>query len=189
MKLDRLGLETCPAGLSELSVIHLDLSQNNLVTIPSQLIITNLMYIKEIYLDFNYLTTLPNELTFCSFLKVLSVNFNNITALPDNIGSIETLRYLGVEGNPLTVFPPSLTNIPNLQELRHDDKDYDIPTSILSQRQTKALMFENLLEYLEFLRRFEVRFNMKSHWVPDKASNSCSECRSEFTNLNRRVRY
>jgi len=186
MKLDRLGLDACPPGLAELSIIHLDLSQNNLTTIPSQVIITNLMYLKEIYLDFNYLTALPSELTFCSFLKVLSVNFNNITTLSDNIGTIETLQYLGVEGNPLTMFPPSLTNLPRLQELRHDNKEYDIPNSILAQKKTKALLFDDLLEYMEFLRRFEVRFNMKSHWVPDKSASSCSECRSDFSKVNRR---
>ena len=51
----------------------------------------------------------------------------------------------------------------------------------------RQLTSTNYFQYIVTLHKQRIQFNSKSHWVKDKDINSCVECCSSFTNLNRRV--
>lgn len=188
--LDRLGLDSVPTEL-ETTSIHLsflDLSMNRISSLPKQMLINNMMALSELYLDFNFLTQLPSEITFLP-LKVLSINFNQITKLPPKIGNIGKLKYLGIQGNKkLLEIPLSIIEIPNLLELRHGDREHLLPMeTIRSLHSDRKMIAYTLMEYLDELSQFSFQFKQKSHWIPDREREACVDCLRPFTNLRRRV--
>lgn len=187
--LDRLGLDSVPTELETTSVhlSFLDLSMNRISSLPKQMLINNMMALSELYLDFNFLTQLPSEITFLP-LKVLSINFNQITKLPPKIGNIGKLKYLGIQGNKkLLEIPLSIVEIPNLLELRHDDREHLLPMELIrSLHSDRKMIAYTLMEYLDELSQFSFQFKQKSHWIPDREREACVDCQRPFTNLRRR---
>lgn len=214
--LSRSNLTEIPQELISSSVIirRLDVSENSISQIPAQLIINNINYLTELYLDYNKLTSLPKELLFLQKLCILSVCYNNLSELPANIGKLQTLQSIRMSGNPrFQEIPYSIVLLENLLEFRHDDISFRIPiesistsanpsNTLLSSSAENSKSPSELLSsippshlrvvasvyrYLTVLRPFNVIFSQTSHLKRKTDASECTLCRNPFTNLSRKV--
>lgn len=136
MSMDILPHLTMPLG----NITTLDLSSNNLQSIPES-IIARLLNVVVLDVRSNQLTSLPNSIGCLSKLKVLNVsgnllhdlpatieecraleelnaNFNQLTRLPDTLGfELHGLRRLSVNSNKLACLPSSTSHMTALRSL------------------------------------------------------------------------
>jgi len=78
---------------------NLYLSWNRLSSIPPQ--IGTMRFLTHLDLSFNNLSFLPPEIGMLTNLKKLSLYDNNLEDLPYELGTLFQLEMLGIEGNPL----------------------------------------------------------------------------------------
>ena len=84
----------------------LNLSGLGLTTIPPEVFeLTNL---KQLFLDSNKLTDLPQNVGQLTNLKVLSLSGNRLTTLPPELFELSGITGLWLDNNSLTAFPPDL---------------------------------------------------------------------------------
>jgi len=136
MSMDTIPHLSMPLG----SITTLDLSNNNLQSIPES-IIARLLNVVVLDVRSNQLTSLPNSIGCLSKLKVLNVsgnllrdlpatieecraleelnaNFNQLTKLPDTLGfELHGLRRLSVNSNKLAYLPSSTSHMTALRSL------------------------------------------------------------------------
>lgn len=136
MSMDTLPHLTTPLG----NITTLDLSNNNLESIPES-IIARLLNVVVLDVRSNQLKSLPNSIGCLSKLKVLNVsgnmlqelpatieecrvleelnaNFNQLTRLPDTLGfELHGLRRLSVNSNKLAHLPSSTSHMTALRSL------------------------------------------------------------------------
>lgn len=116
----------------------LDLSNNQLTTLPKELV--QLKNLKIIFASNNLFTTLPEVLGECDSLEMVGFKANKIehvpfnalpkklrwliltdnciTALPDSLGERPKLQKLALAGNKLTKLPLTLSKLNNLELIR-----------------------------------------------------------------------
>ncbi len=116
----------------------LDLSNNQLTTLPKELV--QLKKLKIIFASNNLFTTLPEVLGECDSLEMVGFKANKIehvpfnalptklrwliltdnciTALPDSLGERPKLQKLALAGNKLTKLPLTLSKLNNLELIR-----------------------------------------------------------------------
>ena len=104
-----------PVGTCFFSGIFLNLSYNNLTSIPPELGI--LSKLERLNLNNNHLTSIPPELGKLSNLKELTLNDNKLTSIPPEVGNLSNLIELSFHNNKLTSIPPELGNLSNLKIL------------------------------------------------------------------------
>jgi len=82
--------------------------------------------VKELHLDYNELTYLPNEITRLSNLKVLTLRGNKLARLPEDCRGLTALRELDISKNKITRLPRSLALLENLSsvKLKHNQLVY-----------------------------------------------------------------
>ncbi|KAM7469063.1 hypothetical protein LguiA_007246 [Lonicera macranthoides] len=139
--LSGLALESLPNPSLNLGIIcKLDLSNNNLLTIPESLT-ARLLNVLVLDVHSNQLKSLPNSIGCLSKLRILNVsgnflhslpktiencrsleevnaNFNKLTKLPENIGfELINLKKLSVNSNKLIFLPSSTSHLTNLRIL------------------------------------------------------------------------
>jgi len=107
-------LETIPNHPMWNNLRELYLSYLHLTSIPSSL--GNLKNLKVLYLDGN-LSSIPKEIGNLKNLKVLNLTNNSLGSLPSSIGNLTNLEELHSSMNKLTSLPSWIGNLTNLKEL------------------------------------------------------------------------
>ncbi|XP_015122129.1 leucine-rich repeat-containing protein 59 [Diachasma alloeum] len=79
---------------------HLDLSNNQLVSIPKTIV--SLTHIVKLDLSKNLLTEIPENIGEMKQLKYLDLYSNQISRLPLSMGDLKNLKWLDLKDNPLT---------------------------------------------------------------------------------------
>lgn len=95
------------SNLKELYVMF-----NKLTSLPPT--IGKLTSLLRLNVDHNKLLSLPREIGQLTSLRHLDVNDNLLTSLPSEIGQLTSLTYLNVNDNLLTSLPPEIGNLSNL---------------------------------------------------------------------------
>ena len=102
-------------GLSGLAaLLYLDLSSNQLATIPATQPLTGLDSLQQLILTGNQLADLDG-LSGLNQLTYMNLSFNQMTTLPA-LSGLPSLNYLVLSDNELTAFP-ALSGLPGLQTL------------------------------------------------------------------------
>jgi Leucine-rich repeat (LRR) protein len=100
--------------LENLPLVFLNLQRNNINSLPTT--ITKLSKLKDLKLSYNmlkdeqsyiFLSQLPN-------LYAVWLDFNELTVVPDNIGLLSQITYLYLDGNMLTDLPSSMRSMMSL---------------------------------------------------------------------------
>ena len=73
--------------------------------------------LKELYLDYNQIDSLPTEICRLEKLETLQLGHNRLVSLPQGIGRLGSLRFLYLNGNVLRGLPVGLGDLTNLVEL------------------------------------------------------------------------
>lgn len=103
--------------LENLPLVFLNLQRNNIKSLPTT--ITKLSKLKDLKLSYNelkdepsyvYLSQLPN-------LYAVWLDFNELTVVPDNIGLLSQITYLYLDGNRLIDVPPTMRAMKSLSVL------------------------------------------------------------------------
>ncbi|MBK6836029.1 MAG: leucine-rich repeat domain-containing protein [Bacteroidetes bacterium] len=74
------------------------------------------------------MTVLPNEIGKLTNLKELYISFNGLNSLPASISGLKKLSYLQCDGNNLKMIPKeigSLTNLNKLSFMRNQIRSFD----------------------------------------------------------------
>ena len=95
------------------SLTILDLSHNHFVGLPE--VVCQLVELKELFLNHNKVSQLPEQTSNLSKLETLHLQVNHLQSLPDCVCSLTALQYLNAEDNQIEVIP---SNIGQLKQLR-----------------------------------------------------------------------
>jgi internalin A len=76
-----------------------------------------LTQLRELFLDQNSLTSLPDSIGQLKSIEWLTITDNQLTSLPEAIGQMTRLTNLFVSGNQLTSLPESLSQLKRLRRL------------------------------------------------------------------------
>ena len=127
----------------------IDFSDNFLSDIPTQVLESELVYVKQLRFAGNRLNELSTFITRLPYLQLLDLTGNMLKALPPQIGLLSELRTLRLAGNPLTELPRELGLLENsLQELTFDREKLKWPFT--------PQILENTKDILHFLAVFNV---------------------------------
>ncbi|KAK3090688.1 hypothetical protein FSP39_013756 [Pinctada imbricata] len=172
----------------------LDLSSKDLQTIPSQICNGLGASITELFLDFNDLLCLPEDLgNFCTCLTVLSVTGNQLRQLPKTLGNMKCLEKLLLNENDLKCFPDSICELKALRILKVTANEISYLPSDFSRLEKLEKFFgeENHLQdlpegfgYLEKLEILELSENQLTS-IPEsigrlKCLKICNLCNNKL---------
>lgn len=151
-----VGITNKEDGLTWKDVYTLGEVQKFLVSLGERYTIKQLKTLDELYLEYKGLTTFPTILARLPKLKELSLNDNRITNIPNdiegfsklqglvlsrndfktadslkNLSKLKTLKYLDLSHSNITKLPDSLNALKNLEELRLEENQLkEIPESL-----------------------------------------------------------
>ncbi|GLJ26929.1 hypothetical protein SUGI_0527090 [Cryptomeria japonica] len=141
LDLSGLMLHSLPETLQKLSssVVKLDLSNNNLETLPEA--VASLVNLASLDLHSNQLTSLPDSIGRLVKLKVLNISGNMLAALPDGIEACCAMEELIADFNQLTRLPEGLGfELVNLQRLSvHSNRLNRLPYSTSHMMRLRVL--------------------------------------------------
>jgi Leucine Rich Repeat (LRR) protein len=92
---------------------ELDLEDNELTSLPDTL--GNLTALTSLNLSYNRLTSLPEWIGNFTFLSTLTLDGNKFKSLPDSIGNLTALTVLYLDTNQLESLPDSIGNLTALR--------------------------------------------------------------------------
>ncbi|XP_055960498.1 plant intracellular Ras-group-related LRR protein 6-like isoform X2 [Mercurialis annua] len=118
LDLSNNNLQSIPESLTArlLNVVVLDVHSNQLKCIPNS--IGCLSKLKILNVAGNFLAFLPKSIENCRNLEELNANFNKLITLPETIGfELVNLKKLSVNSNKLVFLPYSITHLTNLKVL------------------------------------------------------------------------
>jgi hypothetical protein len=127
--------------------------------------------LKELYLSYNNLKTIPDGVRRVKSLEVLRLNNNELEELPEAIGYLENLVWLILNDNKIKELPESIGRLRLLEELHLDHNQLvELPDSIGNLKSlVKLFLKNNLLENLpgtitgmESLRQLSLSDNLFS---------------------------
>ncbi|XP_069655817.1 leucine-rich repeat and calponin homology domain-containing protein 4 isoform X11 [Haliaeetus albicilla] len=98
-----------PAIANLQALTHLDLSRNQLTSLPACLC---LLPLRVLNASNNRLAQLPENIGALGALRQLDVSCNELRALPASVGQLKSLRDLNLRRNQLTVLPTELSELP-----------------------------------------------------------------------------
>lgn len=98
-----------PAIANLQALAHLDLSRNQLTSLPACLC---LLPLRVLNASNNRLAQLPENIGALGALRQLDVSCNELRALPASVGQLKSLRDLNLRRNQLTVLPTELSELP-----------------------------------------------------------------------------
>ncbi|KAE8674998.1 Plant intracellular Ras-group-related LRR protein 1 [Hibiscus syriacus] len=118
LDLSNNNLQSIPESLTArlLNVVNLDVHSNQLKSLPNS--IGCLSKLKILNVSGNFLQALPKTIENCRSLEELNANFNQLTTLPDTIGfELIKLKKLSVNSNKLIFLPDSTSHLTSLRVL------------------------------------------------------------------------
>jgi Leucine-rich repeat (LRR) protein len=119
LRLDKNYLSNIPEilidHLSNTNIIGIALNYNYITSLPEN--IGNLKSLRSLELTANRLTTLPESFGNLESLRELYILNNSLTRLPESIGSLQKLEYLNLATNNLRTLPESIKYLQNLENL------------------------------------------------------------------------
>ncbi|KAK9097447.1 hypothetical protein Sjap_022944 [Stephania japonica] len=118
LDLSNNNLESIPESLTArmLSLVVLDVHSNQLKALPNS--IGCLSKLKTLNFSNNLIQSLPKTIENCRSLEELNGNFNQLRQLPDTIGfELLNLQRLYVNSNKLALLPYSISHLTNLRIL------------------------------------------------------------------------
>ncbi|KAM6188383.1 LOW QUALITY PROTEIN: leucine-rich repeat and calponin homology domain-containing protein 4-like [Sarcoramphus papa] len=98
-----------PAIANLQALAHLDLSRNQLTSLPACLC---LLPLRVLNASNNRLAQLPENIGALGALRQLDVSCNELRALPAGVGQLKSLRDLNLRRNQLTMLPAELSELP-----------------------------------------------------------------------------
>jgi len=114
--LNGTSLVSVPADLlNNTAVVDLNLSNNLITTLPSQ--IQAWVNLEAFRIGNNKLTALPAEIRFFTKLAVLDASNNDITGVPAEIGQLTNLKEIDLSDNGITEFPNEILKLTGLETL------------------------------------------------------------------------
>jgi len=96
-------------------VIKLDLSKQNLTSVPSG--ISKLPNLQELNLSGNQLERLNNDISSLNNLQVLDLSGNKFTSVPNEVCSLKKLKALYLNGNQIKSLGDEISCLKNLEKL------------------------------------------------------------------------
>ncbi|KAL5771539.1 hypothetical protein ACOSP7_015693 [Xanthoceras sorbifolium] len=118
LDLSNNNLHTIPESLIArlLNVVVLDVHSNQLKSLPNS--IGCLSKLKLLNVSGNLIESLPKTIQNCRSLEELNANFNKLNKLPDSIGfELINLKKLSINSNKLAFLPQSITHLTYLRIL------------------------------------------------------------------------
>lgn len=118
LDLSNNNLESIPESLTArlLNVVVLDVHSNQLRSLPNSM--GCMTKLKVLNISGNLLDQLPKTIEDCKSLEELVANFNKLTKLPDTMGfELTALRKLSVNSNKLAFLPYSTSHMTSLRVL------------------------------------------------------------------------
>ncbi|NIN06216.1 MAG: GTPase, partial [Armatimonadetes bacterium] len=97
------------------SLVWLDLSDNQLATVPPELV--QLKNLQKLDLSSNELTAVPLEIAQLTNLQALNLSGNRLTSMPPEIAQLANLQRLYLHNNQLTTVPGAIARLVNLRWL------------------------------------------------------------------------
>ena len=120
LNLAGFGLQDVPPEISQLiNVKNLYLNSNHLTRLLPE--IGQLTNLGALYVGSNHLTRLPPEIGQLTKLIMLDLTDNDLTMLPPEIGQLTQLLVLGIADNQLTTLPPEIRHLTSLTRLHAQD--------------------------------------------------------------------
>ncbi|KAF5725966.1 plant intracellular Ras-group-related LRR protein 6-like [Tripterygium wilfordii] len=155
--LSGMSLDSLPnPSLNLATICKLDLSNNNLQSIPESLA-ARLLHVVVFDIHSNQLKKLPNSIGCLSKLKVLNVSGNLLRFLPKTIENCRLLEELNANFNQLTMLPDNIGfELTNLKKI--------------SVNSNKLVFLPHSLTYLTLLRILDARLN-NLRCLPDDLEN------------------
>ena len=136
------------AEILEISITELKnlkelyLGYNQLTSLPESF--GKLVNLEELYLRNNQLTTLPESFEKLVNLKILSLQYNQLTTLPESFGKLVNLEVLSLHSNQLTTLPESFGKLVNLEVLYLQYNQFTtLPESFGNLENLKILYLQN----------------------------------------------
>ncbi|HEX2869096.1 MAG TPA: T9SS type A sorting domain-containing protein [Ignavibacteriales bacterium] len=109
--------------------ISFDMGNNLQDSIPPS--IGNLTALKELSLNYNYITSIPREIGALKLLEKLSMRNNQLEKVPPEITALKSLSLLDLSGNYIESLPDSLGSLEGLRLLRlENNKLSEVPSSL-----------------------------------------------------------
>ncbi|KAK0571876.1 hypothetical protein LWI29_022945 [Acer saccharum] len=170
--LSGMSLESLPnPPLNLASICKLDLSNNNLQTIPESLI-ARLLNVVVLDVHSNQLKSLPNSIGCLSKLKLLNVSGNLIESLPKTLENCRSLEELNCNFNKLKKLPDTIGfELINLKKL--------------SVNSNKLVFLPQSITHLTYLRILDARLNCL-RCLPDDLENLIN---LEVLNISQNFQY
>eukprot|EP01127_Copromyxa_protea_P004346 TRINITY_DN14212_c0_g1_i1.p1 TRINITY_DN14212_c0_g1~~TRINITY_DN14212_c0_g1_i1.p1 ORF type:complete len:355 (-),score=73.25 TRINITY_DN14212_c0_g1_i1:53-1024(-) len=138
LSLYKKSIKALPEEIGNLTLDHLDLSNNTLTSLPSTF--SQLVNLTILNLSVNKLSSFPECILSLTKLKSLDLQHNSLPSLPNNISSLENLEELNLFANQLTKLPEELGDLNKLKkvdlELNHLSS---LPTGLLSKSKDGSL--------------------------------------------------
>jgi len=150
---NRLESEDFPKdfGMMKVTLRDLNLSGNNLTTLPPSLL--GLSALRNLFIGGNRLLRLPRGINQLKKLKVFYLGGNRLRQLPEEIGQLTHLVALILSDNMLDCLPDSLSDLKKLQCLQiHKNRLTTLPHDLVLLKSLRELSLRDNPLVVQFVR-------------------------------------